>query len=84
MANVMAVGFPCRMWRVKAQRFLGWHRRRLRRLDLLEDDVRLFRHGGFPWRWRLLKGLSFFFSFFFQLFRVMVARVDVPIRPGGV
>ena len=83
MANVMAVGFPCRMWRVKAQPFLGWHRRRLRRPDLLEGDVRLFRHGGAS---ALVASERAFFSFSFLslFFRAVVARVDVPIRLGGV
>jgi hypothetical protein len=28
----MGIGLSYRMWRVKTQPFLGWHRRRLRRL----------------------------------------------------
>ena len=94
--GVLGVGLPCRMWQVKAQPLLGWHRRRLRRPG---DDVRLFRLGGIIRRWRLSKGPSLFFPSFSLLFWivlwvflkkkkivlwVVVARVDVPIRPGRV
>jgi hypothetical protein len=37
-ANDLGVGLPCRMWWVKTQPILGWHQRRLQRLDLLESD----------------------------------------------
>jgi len=38
-----------------------------------------------PRRWQLPKGLSFlFFLSFSVLFRIVVAHVDVPIRPGRV
>ena len=51
--------------------------------DLLEGDVRLFRHGGAS---ALVASERAFFSFSFLslFFRAVVARVDVPIRLGGV
>ena len=51
-------------------------------------DVRLFRLGGIIRRWRPPKGLFLFFPSFSLLFWivswVMVAHVDVSIRPGRV